>query len=188
MDRLRAKMAAGVGKSGSNPGVVGAFRNMLAEGGIRGLWTGNGANIVQVGPESALLFLLNDLYKPYVAQDPKNLTIFERFTCGSAAGATSMTLVYPMYVIQNRMLVMPDGYYKGIYDCARKTYVDGGLRAFAGGYGASFVRIIPYKGIDMAGYSLLKDPNSNPNPNPNPNPNGIFSPQGHVLSRWMHYD
>jgi len=62
-----------------------------------------------------------------------------------------------MYVVQNRLLVMPNGYYKGIGDVFRKTYSEGGLKAFTGGYGASFVRIIPYKGIDMAGYSVLRD-------------------------------
>ena len=66
--------------------------------------TGNGANVIQVGPESALLFLLNDLYKPYIAEDPKRMSVFEKFVCGSAAGASAMTLVYPMYVVQNRML------------------------------------------------------------------------------------
>jgi solute carrier family 25 (mitochondrial phosphate transporter), member 23/24/25/41 len=95
MDRLRAKMAAG-GK-GSQGGTMAAFRAMYAEGGIRGMWTGNGANIVQVGPESALLFLLNDLLKPYVARitggDPERQTVVEKFVCGSTAGATSMTLV-----------------------------------------------------------------------------------------------
>jgi solute carrier family 25 phosphate transporter 23/24/25/41 len=159
MDRLRSLMAAGGSKTlgATNPGILGGLRAMYAAGGVRAMWQGNGANVVQVGPESAILFLLNDIYKPYFSSDPKHMTLLEKFACGAAAGATAMTLVYPMYVIQNRLLVAPEGHYKGIVDAFSKTFREEGARAFAGGYSASFVRILPYKGIDMSLYSVLRD-------------------------------
>ncbi len=159
MDRLRSLMAAGgsatLGKT--NPGLLGGLKMMWAKGGIRGMWQGNGANIIQVGPESAILFLLNDIYKPYFSKDPSKMTLVEKFGCGAAAGASAMTLVYPMYVVQNRLLVAPEGFYTSIADVFRKTMREEGPRAFGGGYGASFVRILPYKGLDMSIYGVLRD-------------------------------
>ena len=57
------------------------------------------------------------------------MTVLEKFLCGSAAGTLSMTMVYPMYVIQNRMLVAPEGHYKGLIDCVRQTVKHEGFKA-----------------------------------------------------------
>jgi len=37
-----------------------------------------------------------------VCADTENPTLTENFICGASAGAIAMTLVYPMYVVQNR--------------------------------------------------------------------------------------
>ena len=76
---------------------------------------------------------------------------------GAGAGILSMTAVYPMYVVQNRLMVAKERLYTSIFDCIRKTYRAEGIRAFSQGYVPSFVRIIPYKGIDLAGYHILRE-------------------------------
>ena len=40
-----------------------AFFNMLREGGVRGLWRGNGMNVLKIAPESALKFAAYDFFK-----------------------------------------------------------------------------------------------------------------------------
>ena len=40
-----------------------SIRNMLREGGVRGLWRGNGMNVLKIAPESALKFAAYDFFK-----------------------------------------------------------------------------------------------------------------------------
>ena len=75
---------------------------------------------------------------------------------GSIAGASAMTAVYPMYVIQNRLAAATPGQYNGMLDCARRT-AQGGWKACYGGYFVSLLRVMPLKGIMLGGYSALKD-------------------------------
>lgn len=123
------------------------------------MWQGNMTNVLQVGPESAILFFANGILKQKMAEraDGSPLTMFQKFVCGASAGVISMTMVYPMYVVQNRMMVAQEGLYSSIRDCIVQTYRQEGLKAFSQGYLPSLIRIIPYKGIDLAGYAMLRD-------------------------------
>ena len=71
-------------------------------------------------------------------------------------GAIAMTLVYPAYTMQNRMVVAPEGHYKGIVDCFSKTVRMEGWAALAKGYTPSLVRVLPLRGIDMGLFNTLK--------------------------------
>merc|ERR1711957_1036882 len=104
MDRLRALIA-----TGNYPDVRTAFRSVLREQGVRGFWASNMANVVQVAPENGMSFFLNELLRDWVAADPEYPTVTEKFGIGSAAGAIAMSVIYPMYVVQNRMAAAPPG-------------------------------------------------------------------------------
>lgn len=150
-DRLRAVLA-----TGTYPDLRTAFRSILREQGVMGFWNSNLANVVQVAPENAMSFALNELLRDRFCSDPSSPSMLEKFLLGGAAGAVAMTAVYPMYVIQNRQAAAPTGRYNGMMDCVREV-VRGGTSVAYAGYGTALVRVLPLKGIMLGGYSVLKD-------------------------------
>lgn len=147
-DRLRAVLA-----TGRETSVLSAATNMYKAQGVRGFWASNMANVVQVGPENAIAFCLNETFKEYLCGDTQAPTVPEKFLIGSAAGAVAMTAVYPMYVVQNRLAAALPGQYNGMLDCVGQTMRGG---AYAG-FGVSLLRVMPLKGIMLGGYSTFKD-------------------------------
>ena len=103
--------------------VVDAFRWLLKEGGIRGLWRGNGINVFKIAPESAIKFAAYDSLKRLVRGDvDRELALYERFLAGSMAGGISQTAIYPLEVMKTRLALRRTGEYDGIFDCAKKLY------------------------------------------------------------------
>ncbi|XP_037682421.1 calcium-binding mitochondrial carrier protein SCaMC-1 isoform X3 [Choloepus didactylus] len=154
LDRLKVMMQ--VHGSKSNMNIVGGFRQMVKEGGIRSLWRGNGINVIKIAPETAVKFWAYEQYKKLLTEEGQKVGTFERFISGSMAGATAQTFIYPMEVIKTRLAVGKTGQYSGIFDCAKKILKREGLGAFYKGYIPNLLGIIPYAGIDLAVYELLK--------------------------------
>ncbi|VEL25647.1 unnamed protein product [Protopolystoma xenopodis] len=71
---------------------------MVAEGGLRALWRGNGVNILKNCPESAIRFGLHGHLRCLLFPGQAELTLRERITVASMAGAASLTCVYPVEV------------------------------------------------------------------------------------------
>ncbi|KAF3819565.1 hypothetical protein GH733_015074 [Mirounga leonina] len=59
-------------------------------------------------------------------------------------------------VMKTRLAVGKTGQYSGIFDCAKKILKHEGMGAFYKGYVPNLLGIIPYAGIDLAVYELLK--------------------------------
>ncbi|XP_021513982.1 mitochondrial adenyl nucleotide antiporter SLC25A24 isoform X2 [Meriones unguiculatus] len=59
-------------------------------------------------------------------------------------------------VLKTRLAVAKTGEYSGIYGCAKKILKQEGFGAFYKGYVPNLLGIIPYAGIDLAVYELLK--------------------------------
>lgn len=85
------------------------------------------------------------------------ITTIERFLAGSAAGAISQTVIYPMEVLKTRFCLRSTGQYSGLLDAARKINAYGGLRNFYRGYVPNLIGIIPYAGIDLTIYEVRLD-------------------------------
>ncbi|KAM8780571.1 mitochondrial adenyl nucleotide antiporter SLC25A24-like [Rhynchonycteris naso] len=60
-------------------------------------------------------------------------------------------------VIKTRLAVGTTGQYSGIIDCGKKLLRQEGVRAFFKGYLPNVLGIIPYAGIDLTVYELLKN-------------------------------
>ena len=130
---------------------------MLREGGIKGLWRGNGINVIKIAPESAIKFAAYDSLKRLVRGDvDRELAVYERFIAGSLAGGMSQTAIYPLEVMKTRLALRRTGEYSGMFDCAKKLYRSEGLRVFYRGYLPNLLGILPYAGIDLAVYETLK--------------------------------
>ncbi|KAJ8981203.1 hypothetical protein NQ317_014847 [Molorchus minor] len=133
------------------------FSYMLKEGGMTGLWRGNGINVLKIAPETALKFAAYEQVKRLMKGDSKeSLTIYERFCAGALAGGMSQTAIYPLEVLKTRLALRTTGQYKSIADAAYKIYVSEGLMSFYRGYIPNILGIIPYAGIDLAVYETLK--------------------------------
>ncbi|XP_038601209.1 calcium-binding mitochondrial carrier protein SCaMC-1 [Tachyglossus aculeatus] len=156
LDRLKVMMQVHGSKS-NQINIVSGFKQMVKEGGIRSLWRGNGVNVLKIAPETAVKFWAYEQYKKLLTKDGAKVGTIERFISGSLAGATAQTFIYPMEVLKTRLAVGKTGQYSGMFDCAKKILKHEGLRAFYKGYIPNFLGIIPYAGIDLAVYELLKN-------------------------------
>ncbi|XP_053623910.2 calcium-binding mitochondrial carrier protein SCaMC-2 isoform X3 [Plodia interpunctella] len=134
------------------------FKRMIKEGGITGLWRGNGINIIKIAPESAIKFAAYEQVKKLIKGEKRNqpLAIHERFVAGATAGAFSQTVIYPLEVLKTRLALRKTGQYSGIVDAAKKIYAREGLKCFYKGYIPNILGIVPYAGIDLAVYETLK--------------------------------
>ncbi|XP_015492206.1 calcium-binding mitochondrial carrier protein SCaMC-1 isoform X3 [Parus major] len=144
------------GSKSNKMNIASGFKQMLKEGGVRSLWRGNGVNVVKIAPETAIKFWAYEQYKKILTRDDGKLGTVERFVSGSLAGATAQTSIYPMEVLKTRLAVGKTGQYSGMFDCAKKILKREGPKAFYKGYIPNILGIIPYAGIDLAVYELLK--------------------------------
>ena len=76
---------------------------MIKEGGIRSLWRGNLMNIIKVSPETGLRFMSYEAFKRLMGQTATHeISVLNKFLCGSAAGFTASALIYPMKTVKVR--------------------------------------------------------------------------------------
>lgn len=156
-DRLKVLMQVHASKS-NELGLRSGFMALFREGGVRGLWRGNGINVIKIAPESALKFFAFERLKHLIGtNNPQDMGMHHRFLAGSLAGAFSQTCIYPMEVIKTRLALRKTGQYNGITDCAYKIYTNEGPRAFFKGYVPNILGILPYAGIDLCIYETLRN-------------------------------
>uniref|UniRef100_A0A8C6QND9 Calcium-binding mitochondrial carrier protein SCaMC-1 n=1 Tax=Nannospalax galili TaxID=1026970 RepID=A0A8C6QND9_NANGA len=133
------------------------FKQMVKEGGIFSLWQGNGTNVLKIAPETSLKIKAYEQYKKWLSFDSASIGgILERFIAGSLAGATAQTCICPMEVIKTRLIGGKTGQYSGIIDCSRKFMKTEGINLFKA-YVPNLLGVIPYVGLDLAVYELLKN-------------------------------
>ncbi|XP_065162514.1 calcium-binding mitochondrial carrier protein SCaMC-2 isoform X3 [Atheta coriaria] len=153
LDRLKVFLQV----QSSKQSIKNCFTSMVTEGGVQGLWRGNGINVLKIAPESAIKFAAYEQVKRSIKGDSKQaLTIYERFFAGAMAGGISQTAIYPLEVLKTRLALRKTGQFKGIADAAFKIYSKEGLLSFYRGYIPNILGIIPYAGIDLAVYETLK--------------------------------
>eukprot|EP01047_Picozoa_sp_COSAG01_P073411 COSAG01_NODE_11966_length_1825_cov_1.896871_2_plen_429_part_00 len=156
MERASLVMRA----STDGAGLATVVQRMVADGGVRTLWRGNGANICQVGPEMAIIFFMYDLLKRNFLDDPSQPTPLEKFSCGALAGAMAGVVAQPMNTVGARLAVAKTGMYSSIPDCLGKTFADGGVRALYRGFSVNLPRIVISRGGEMTIFNSCVAPSA----------------------------
>jgi solute carrier family 25 phosphate transporter 23/24/25/41 len=147
----------------SSSAILNAVKTIYHNGGLRGLYVGNGLNVIKIVPESAIKFYVFETSKAIMAQmtgaqDKNSIPVSARFIAGGVAGLCSQFCIYPLETLKTRIMSSQEG--KGIRPSAIKTmremYKTGGPRAFWPGLFLSLLGVFPYQALDMGIYETLK--------------------------------
>lgn len=150
-------------KSGS--AILTAVKTIYQNGGFRGLYVGNGLNVIKIVPESAIKFYVFETSKAVMAQmtgspDKNSIPVSARFIAGGVAGLCSQFCIYPLETLKTRIMSSQEGKSSGGKHMAWKTmkemYKTGGARAFWPGLLLSLMGVFPYQALDMGIYETLK--------------------------------
>ena len=156
MDRLKVQVMVHVGRNQTS--MSNMMRYMIKEGGVKGLWRGNGINIIKTAPEKAIYVGAFNQMKKVISGDSKTeLKIHERIMAGSCAGASAQTVIYPLEVLKTRLALRKTGETKGIIKFSRKMFVAEGWKAFYKGYWPNLFGIVPHAGIELAVYETANN-------------------------------
>ncbi|KAK9789970.1 hypothetical protein WJX73_009825 [Symbiochloris irregularis] len=130
---------------------------MASEGTVKAFFRGNGTNVIKIAPETAIKLSFNDRIKDLVVKDRDRITPMQRMVCGALAGAVAQFAIYPLELIRTRLAVCPDGTYAGLSAAAASIWRTEGAYAFYRGLLPSLIGILPYAGVDIAAFEMLKE-------------------------------
>merc|ERR1712227_1020268 len=152
---------------------VDCFVRVNKEQGFLSFWRGNVVNVIRYFPTQALNFAFKDKYKAIfmsgVTPDQFWKFFAGNLAAGGAAGATSLTIVYPLDFARTRLgadvgKAAADREFKGLADCIKKSYkADGLVRGLYPGFISSVQGIIVYRAIYFGAYDTAKEMFDKPN-------------------------
>ena len=134
-------------------GIGDCFSRVVKEQGFASLWRGNLANVIRYFPTQALNFAFKDFYKtifnPYNPKTEPVKFFFGNCASGGAAGATSLTVVYPLDFARTRLAADVgsggEREFGGLVDCLKKIAAKDGPQGLYRGFGISVVGIVAYR-------------------------------------------
>ena len=134
-------------------GINDCFSRVIKEQGFGSLWRGNLANVVRYFPTQALNFACKDFYKqtlcPYSPKTQPGMFFIGNCASGGAAGATSLTVVYPLDFARTRLAADVgsggEREFNGLVDCLKKSAGKDGVKGLYRGFGISVIGIVAYR-------------------------------------------
>ncbi|CAL5218925.1 g671 [Coccomyxa viridis] len=133
------------------------WNRMVTEGTTSAFFRGNGTNVIKIAPETAIKLSCNDRIKHMVCEDIDDITPGQRMLSGALAGAIAQFAIYPLELVRTRLAVCPMGTYRGIWDCWGQIVRKEGWSCFYRGLTPSLIGILPYAGVDIMTFELLKE-------------------------------
>jgi len=138
-------------------GMGDAFKRIASEQGVGAFWRGNATNIIRYFPTQAFNLAFKDNIKKAFPKYNQNTDFWKFFgtqlASGGAAGAASLTIVYPLDYARTRLASDVGGakpQFNGLLDCLKKTAGGpGGFSSLYNGYGPSVAGIIAYRGAQF---------------------------------------
>lgn len=144
-------------------GMLDCMVRTVREEGILSLWRGNGSSVIRYYPSVALNFSLKDLYRS-ILRDNGN-PIFSgpsaNFVAGSAAGCTTLVIIYPLDIAHTRLAAdlgrTEVRQFKGICHFLSTIHQKDGIRGIYRGLPASLQGMIVHRGIYFGGFDTIKE-------------------------------
>merc|ERR1712099_90860 len=138
-------------------GIMGCFTRVASEQGFMAFWRGNTVNVIRYFPTQAFNFAFKDTIKAIFPKYNSKTDFWKFFATnlasGGAAGAASLTIVYPLDYARTRLasdVGSGKQQFNGLLDCLKKTATGpGGFFSLYNGYGPSVAGIIAYRGAQF---------------------------------------
>eukprot|EP00735_Rhodelphis_limneticus_P012295 TRINITY_DN551_c0_g1::TRINITY_DN551_c0_g1_i1::g.10420::m.10420 TRINITY_DN551_c0_g1::TRINITY_DN551_c0_g1_i1::g.10420 ORF type:complete len:327 (+),score=118.39,sp/P05141/ADT2_HUMAN/71.86/2e-147,sp/P05141/ADT2_HUMAN/28.18/1e-08,Mito_carr/PF00153.22/2.4e-26,Mito_carr/PF00153.22/5.9e-23,Mito_carr/PF00153.22/1.5e-15 TRINITY_DN551_c0_g1_i1:58-981(+) len=145
-------------------GIVDCFSRVGKEQGVGSFWRGNLANVIRYFPTQALNFAFKDKYKQIFVKPQSEVGFWMFFlgnlASGGAAGATSLTFVYPLDFARTRLAAdigkAGSRQFNGLGDCLSKVYKADGFKGLYQGFGVSVGGIIVYRAAFFGCFDTAK--------------------------------
>lgn len=171
LETIRTRMVVGVGSKN----ISGSFLEIVERQGWKGLWAGNGINMLRIIPTQAIELGTFECVKRTMtsAQEKWNAVECPKMQIGdvsmsfslswispvavggAAAGVVSTLACHPLEVLKDRLTVSPEVYPRlGI--AISKIYKDGGIGAFYAGLVPTLIGMLPYSTCYYFMYDKMK--------------------------------
>mmetsp|Transcript_6446 Transcript_6446/g.18597 ORF Transcript_6446/g.18597 Transcript_6446/m.18597 type:complete len:331 (+) Transcript_6446:1335-2327(+) len=142
----------GAAPATASGGSIAAARSILAASGWRGLFRGNGTNVLRSAPQKALDFFAFDLFKRTLRAEGGRRV----FAAAGLAGCASNALLYPLEVVRTRLTADTAGRYRGVLDAFRQVAAAEGASGLYRGLLPSLAGMLPEAAITYGLFDTLK--------------------------------
>nr|BAM18665.1 congested-like trachea [Papilio xuthus] len=138
------------------------FKKTVQLEGFRGLYKGMSAPLTGVAPIFAISFFGFGLGKKLIkSEEDQVLTKSELFAAGAFSGVFTTSIMAPGERIKCLLQIQQGANapqkYKGMVDCARQLYAEGGIRSIYKGSVATILRDVPASGMYFMTYEWIKE-------------------------------
>jgi len=145
-------------------GIGNAFSRIASEQGMGAFWRGNFTNCIRYFPTQALNLASKDFFKSLFPKYDAKKEFWPFFganmASGGAAGAFSLTFVYPLDYARTRLasdVGSGKRQFNGLFDALKKTAAGPkGVMSLYQGFGVSVAGIIPYRGVQFGLNDTIK--------------------------------
>ncbi|CRL06506.1 CLUMA_CG019481, isoform A [Clunio marinus] len=141
-------------------GMLDCGKKTIQKEGVRGLYKGMSAPIAGVAPIFAISFFGFGVGKKLLQQDNQPLSNTRLFLAGAFSGIFTTSVMAPGERIKCLLQVQQgsggEQKYKGMIDCARQLYKEGGIRSVYKGSLATLLRDVPASGMYFLTYEFIK--------------------------------
>jgi solute carrier family 25 aspartate/glutamate transporter 12/13 len=138
------------------------FRKIIANEGLKGLYSGLGAQLVGVAPEKAIKLTVNDLVRKFGTGDDGQITMKWEVLAGMSAGACQVIFTNPLEIVKIRLQMQGNHSPQVPGEIPLKRLTAGkivkqlGIKGLYKGASACLLRDVPFLAIYFPTYANLK--------------------------------